>query len=41
VRTSPDHGTGFGIAGKGRASARSFGNAVEVARRLIATRGAR
>lgn len=35
VRTSPDHGTGFGIAGQGKASARSFANAVTVARRLI------
>ena len=38
VRTSPDHGTAFGIAGQGRASARSFGNAVTVARRLAARR---
>ena len=36
VRTSPDHGTAFGIAGQGRASATSFANAVAVARRLIA-----
>jgi 4-hydroxythreonine-4-phosphate dehydrogenase len=35
VRTSPDHGTAFGIAGQGKASARSFGNAVVAARRLI------
>lgn len=35
VRTSPDHGTAFGIAGKGVASATSFANAVKVARRLI------
>ena len=35
VRTSPDHGTAFAIAGKGKASARSFSNAVTVARRLI------
>jgi 4-hydroxythreonine-4-phosphate dehydrogenase len=35
VRTSPDHGTAFGIAGKGVASATSFANAVTVARRLI------
>ncbi len=41
VRTSPDHGTGFGIAGKGVASARSFTNAVTVARRLILARTAR
>jgi len=40
VRTSPDHGTAFGLAGRGKASARSFGNAVAVARRLVATGGA-
>jgi 4-hydroxythreonine-4-phosphate dehydrogenase len=39
VRTSPDHGTAFGLAGRGRASGRSFGNAVAVARRLIKARG--
>ncbi|MET0263583.1 MAG: 4-hydroxythreonine-4-phosphate dehydrogenase PdxA [Rariglobus sp.] len=38
VRTSPDHGTAFGIAGKGVARATSFANAVAVARRLIAVR---
>ncbi len=38
VRTSPDHGTAFGIAGKGVARATSFANAVTVARRLIALR---
>lgn len=38
VRTSPDHGTAFGIAGKGVASVTSFANAVTVARRLIARR---
>jgi 4-hydroxythreonine-4-phosphate dehydrogenase len=38
VRTSPDHGTAFGLAGQGKASARSFGNAVTVARRLIKLR---
>jgi 4-hydroxythreonine-4-phosphate dehydrogenase len=38
VRTSPDHGTAFGIAGKGIARTTSFSNAVEVARRLIAYR---
>jgi 4-hydroxythreonine-4-phosphate dehydrogenase len=38
VRTSPDHGTAFGIAGKGIARATSFANAVTVARRLIAAR---
>ena len=38
VRTSPDHGTAFAIAGKGVASTRSFGNAAAVARRLIRLR---
>lgn len=40
VRTSPDHGTAFGIAGKGVASPKSFGNAITVARRLIKLRAA-
>lgn len=39
VRTSPDHGTAFGIAGKGLASPRSLANAVGVARRLVHVRG--
>ncbi|MCX7881861.1 MAG: 4-hydroxythreonine-4-phosphate dehydrogenase PdxA [Brevinematales bacterium] len=34
VRTSPDHGTGFDIAGKGVASSKSLSNAIEVALRL-------
>jgi 4-hydroxythreonine-4-phosphate dehydrogenase len=38
IRTSPDHGTAFGIAGKGVARPTSFANAVTVARRLIAAR---
>jgi 4-hydroxythreonine-4-phosphate dehydrogenase len=38
VRTSPDHGTAFGIAGKGVARTTSFANAVSVARQLIAFR---
>lgn len=38
VRTSPDHGTAFEIAGRGQASAKSFANAVVVARRLIKSR---
>ncbi len=38
VRTSPDHGTAYGIAGQGQASPRSFANAVTVARRLIKSR---
>jgi 4-hydroxythreonine-4-phosphate dehydrogenase len=41
VRTSPDHGTAFRIAGRGLANPRSFTNAVTVARRLIAWREAR
>ena len=41
VRTSPDHGTAFGIAGKGVARATSFANAVTVARRLLAFRATR
>jgi len=36
VRTSPDHGTAFGIAGRGIARTTSFANAVNVARRLVA-----
>ena len=38
VRTSPDHGTAFGIAGQGKANPRSFTNAVAVARRLLQAR---
>ena len=38
VRTSPDHGTAYGIAGQGVASPRSFANAVAVACRLIGSR---
>lgn len=34
IRTSPDHGTAFGIAGQGRADVRSFANALAVASRL-------
>ena len=41
VRTSPDHGTAFGIAGKGVARATSFANAITVAQRLIKFRAAR
>ena len=41
VRTSPDHGTAFGIAGKGVARGTSFANAVNVARRLIKFRAPR
>ena len=35
VRTSPDHGTAFALAGTGQARGTSFANAVQVARRLI------
>ena len=38
VRTSPDHGTAFDIAGKGIADASSLSIAIEYARRLAATR---
>lgn len=34
VRTSPDHGTAFALAGTGKAEAGSFAAAVDVARRL-------
>ena len=37
VRTSPDHGTAFDIAGQGIADASSFGAAVRMARRLSAS----
>jgi 4-hydroxythreonine-4-phosphate dehydrogenase len=39
VRTSPDHGTAFALAGRGRASSRSFANAVAVAKRLAYSPG--
>lgn len=35
VRTSPDHGTAFGIAGKGIAQTGSFAHAVELAYRYV------
>ena len=38
IRTSPDHGTAFSLAGRGQASDRSFTNAVGVAQRLIKSR---
>ena len=34
LRTSPDHGTAFGIAGQGRADGRSFAAAIRMAERL-------
>lgn len=41
VRTSPDHGTAFGIAGKRQANPTSFANAVAVAKRLVQRRSGR
>jgi 4-hydroxythreonine-4-phosphate dehydrogenase len=41
VRTSPDHGTAFDLAGTGRADEASFAHAVGMARLLISGRGAR
>jgi 4-hydroxythreonine-4-phosphate dehydrogenase len=38
VRTSPDHGTAFDIAGKGIADARSMSAAVHLAARLVSRR---
>lgn len=38
VRTSPDHGTAFDLAGQGRARITSFANAVAIARQLVALR---
>ncbi|MEM6660631.1 MAG: 4-hydroxythreonine-4-phosphate dehydrogenase PdxA [Pseudomonadota bacterium] len=38
VRTSPDHGTAFDIAGKGIADPSSMATAIAYARRLVATR---
>lgn len=40
VRTSPDHGTGFDIAGQGRADASSMAEAIRVAARMAAARAA-
>lgn len=39
VRTSPDHGTAFSLAGRGVASGSSFANAVAMAGRLVRLRG--
>jgi 4-hydroxythreonine-4-phosphate dehydrogenase len=41
VRTSPDHGTAFGIAGKGIARAGSLISALRLAADMAATRRAR
>jgi 4-hydroxythreonine-4-phosphate dehydrogenase len=40
VRTSPDHGTAFDIAGSGRADAASMAAAVRMARRLVSASSA-
>ena len=40
VRTSPDHGTAFDIAGTGQADASSLIEAVRMARRLVVEPGA-
>jgi len=40
VRTSPDHGTGFDIAGQGVADPRSLEAAIAMARRMAAAAGA-
>ena len=37
IRTSPDHGTAYDIAGKGKAQIKSFSNAVKMAKCLIAS----
>ena len=34
IRTSPDHGTAYGIAGKGKADGGSFASAIHMAERL-------
>ncbi len=34
IRTSPDHGTAYSLAGRGQASSTSFGNAVTLCRQL-------
>jgi len=39
IRTSPDHGTAFDIAGQGRADASSLVQALRMARRLVAGQG--
>jgi 4-hydroxythreonine-4-phosphate dehydrogenase len=39
IRTSVDHGTAFDIAGKGIADASSLGEAIRVARRMVAAKG--
>ncbi|MFM9938784.1 MAG: 4-hydroxythreonine-4-phosphate dehydrogenase PdxA [Hyphomicrobiaceae bacterium] len=41
VRTSPDHGTAFDIAGTGRANPRSFIEALRLADHMVAARAAR
>ncbi|MCA9304619.1 MAG: 4-hydroxythreonine-4-phosphate dehydrogenase PdxA, partial [Phycisphaerales bacterium] len=38
VRTSPDHGTAFDIAGKGIADPGSMGNAIDLAVKMVKSR---
>lgn len=38
VRTSPDHGTAYDIAGKGKADLQSFSNAMYLARKIVFNR---
>ena len=40
VRTSPEHGTAFDIAGKGVADATSMSTAIDYANRLVAAKSA-
>jgi 4-hydroxythreonine-4-phosphate dehydrogenase len=40
IRTSPDHGTAFALAGTGRADARSMIAAVRLAAKIVAARDA-
>jgi 4-hydroxythreonine-4-phosphate dehydrogenase len=40
IRTSPDHGTGFDIAGQGKARADSFRAALAMARTMTERRAA-
>jgi 4-hydroxythreonine-4-phosphate dehydrogenase len=38
IRTSPDHGTAFNIAGKGIADPRSMSAAIQLARTIVLNR---
>ena len=41
IRTSPDHGTAFDIAGKGVADPGSMNNAIDLAIRMVQTKQSR